>query len=548
MERVYARSNVRLICCLPFLITLQEALYAVDPSSTVVMEASKAAAESRDVKPKITCTGRNQPIISRQRAVSGSPDRAVRFTTAAASERPSNHRRSLSEIGKSTHLGETYKNLKQRSRSVDIDLRQRSAFASSPGSRVSSSSHQPRKSEQSLTNSSPSSSSSSHTRSISFHRPIAWFRKRWLFHQLSDSGILLSDRSINMHQDRKMVRSSSVAEVDIKPQLIRPSNEVRRSKNQKQGPHPKKKMLRSHSESAIDVNVLRNAMRHSTSTPSDGDKPAGVICSNEDFKKILTESKRHQFGRKRHNTMVIQLEPTPEVPLEGDIQLDNRFSEKEESSSPKFELEERSNDTVTKLPMRQCAGSDPNSPAHMSSGKLDNLRLSPLMVHKNNVNNASNIRATVHLSPKALSSRLAKCNAHDDELEPMLPKDKNGNNLIEENQFVDELVIEEKDSSDTENISTDNDSENAVPAESPFDAQLLGEAIERHLAKQKESTSPGRKSPRYNESRKRSGSLRSLLGQNNSQISARLGNLISRFPFKRDGSVSPTNSESGVTV
>ncbi|XP_072165600.1 uncharacterized protein [Diadema setosum] len=354
-----------------------------------------------------------------------------------------------------------------------------------------------------------------------------------------------------MHQDRKMTRSSSVADVDIKPPSPTSSAETRRSKHQKLGPHPKKKMLRSHSESAIDVNLLRGVMKHSSTAPADGDKPKGIVCSNEDFQQIITESKRHRFGRKRNNTMVIQLESTPEVPQEGEIVLDNRLAEKKEWSAKQQanvlpEIRE-SRERAAKLPLRQCAGSDPNSPAHLSESRRDNVKFSPLMLHKNNVNNAS-IRS-IHLSPKALANRLTKCDVNRDELEPMLPKDKNGNHIITKEKLIDELADEEHNESDSENIPTNVDNENAenISSESMFDAQLLGEAIERHLAMQRQ-TSPGRKSPRCGEGRKRSGSLKAILGQNNAQISSRLGSFISRFPFRRDGSVSPTDSDSGVTV
>lgn len=536
---------------------------AVLSTDTVARDTTTLAKE-RDVKPKVTCRGRNRPIMTRQRSVSVSPDRIVRFTRTAHSEKPTNLRRSLSEIGKSKHVDEHYKGLAPRSRSLDIDLEERSADASSRKDFSVSNPpqyHYHRSECEQVKSRSPSLS-----RSISLTRPIAWFRKRWLFHQLSDSGVLLGDLTSTMHQERKMTRSSSVADVDIKPPSPKSSNESRRNKHQKMGPHPKKKMLRSHSESAIDMKILQSLMKHSSTAPIDENKPAGIICSNEDFKKIITDSKRHRFGRKRNNTMVTQLETTPEAPAETEIHLDNRLSEKEESSTVKDNVsvaQERrgSRDRVIKLPMRQCA-SDPNSPAHLSEARRDIMRLSPLMLHKNNVNNSSmNINRTVHLSPKALTSRLTKCNANAEELEPMLPKDNNGNHLIEKMQLVDDVVIEEEEEEENvdeekessegeqqiENTQTNNanDNESTKKPESAFDAQLLGEAIERHLAMQK---SPGRKSPRYGEGRKRSGSLKNMLVQNNSQISARLGSLISRFPFRREGSVSPTNSENGVTV
>ncbi|XP_041485915.1 uncharacterized protein LOC121432127 [Lytechinus variegatus] len=544
-------------------VTRKEETFKTVLSADTRSTDTTTLAKQSDVKQKVTCRGRRQPIIMRQRRVSGSPDRAVSFACTTHSGKQANLRRSLSEIGKSKHVDEPYKNPAPRSRSLDIDLGERSADASSR-KRISVS-NLPQYHFQRSECEQARSRSPSLTRSFSLTRPIAWFRKRWLFHQLSDSGVLLGDLTSTMHQDRKMTRSSSVADVDIKPPSPKSSNESRRSKHQKMGPHPKKKMLRSHSESAIDTNIIRSVMKQSgSSSPVDDNKPAGIICSNEDFKQILTDSKRHRFGRKRNNTMVIQLESTPEAPVETEIHLDNRLSEKEESSNEKENVsisvvQERrgSRDRVIKFPTRQCA-SDPNSPAHLSESKREFLRLSPLMLHKNNVNNTSmNSNRIVHLSPKALTSRLTKCNANAEELEPMLPKDNNGNHLVEKSQLVDEFVIEEEENVDEdkgssddehhiENIPTNNDNESdIIKSESTFDAQLLGEAIERHLAMHR---SPSRKSPRFGEGRKRSGSLKNMLVQNNSQISARLGSLISRFPFRREGSVSPTNSESGVTV
>ncbi|XP_071952036.1 uncharacterized protein [Antedon mediterranea] len=73
-------------------------------------------------------------------------------------------------------------------------------------------------------------------------------------------------------------------------------------------PHPTKKMLRTRSESAIELNTARNRLSNQH----------GVVCTNEDLKKILTEARSIGSVRRRrttsgHNMLAVTPESIEEI-------------------------------------------------------------------------------------------------------------------------------------------------------------------------------------------------------------------------------------------
>lgn len=365
-----------------------------------------------------------------------------------------------------------------------------------------------------------------------------------LHHQYSDSAVFSVRR---MHQDLKMSRLSTDSSTDSPRKL---SGEAILSKGTKSGPHPRKKMLRSQSESAIDVSPLKPIKGGKASSGASDQK--GIVVSNDDLLKILSEAKRFvppQKAQRRHKTSVSSLGTTPESPqeLENDTkELESVNADRKPSKgSPEKEgvrlkgkranaaRISRHSSLRVDLPNRQpIVQSRPRAVDVLQlspvRGPQEQKAITPPGVNKNCL--VPPQTSSIRERPAYGSTLPPRCPSPS-ELEPMLKSDDNGNQLIEEDEEEADMMEEKQiqpEQSTSELIETIEQDANVAP--DAFDPSLLGEAIERHLSLQK--TSPSRSGKKT-----RSGAAlwKGLWNHD------KLGNVLNKFPFKKD-------STDGVTV
>ncbi|XP_071808417.1 uncharacterized protein [Asterias amurensis] len=376
--------------------------------------------------------------------------------------------------------------------------------------------------------------------------------KRSLRHQSSDSVVIIGKmdgegKISRSPSDTTMSSSSSVEQVVLpKP---------------KTGPHPKKKMLRSHSESAIDVSMLRRPQNMLQDDPRRGTPKSGIVCSNEDLMKILSDAKKHKFSRKRNNTIISRLDATPELPQETSVNgeaetcLDENLGELPSPKSSTVEAPPITNSAIgprswatrhhsMRITNNHSSAADLNtramdlqgwSPKHISATQNNNTTTAnfPAKIFSRGEKRNSNGYCRVRSYPTT-----AQCPT---ELEPMLgevevesDQDDNGNTV--EVEVVEKPVITTTPTEPTPKPVTkceaeDQPSTSQAPAApqtivcTGFDPELLGQAIERHLSIAKVSPTHESKPDRS-----RSGSIKNMWTQN------RISNLVTRFPFRRENS------------
>ncbi|XP_038060554.1 mucin-5AC-like [Patiria miniata] len=375
--------------------------------------------------------------------------------------------------------------------------------------------------------------------------------KRSLRHQSSDSVVVIG----GMHQENKILRSSpseaAMSTTSSVEQIAAPKP--------KMGPHPKKKMLRSHSESAIDVTMLRTAKNNLQDSAGNITPKTGIVCSNEDLMKILSDARKQKVTRRRNNTIVCRLDATPELPQE-------HTATEEAETCLNEDIAE-----IAPLPKRSLGAPTNTSPRSWSSrhhsmritnnhttGDLNTCAMdlhdwSPkhaLITPNQNSNTNANFPTKIFSRGEKRTSNgfcrnrsypttTAQCPT---ELEPMLgevesDQDDNGNIVEVEEEEVPAVVPVIQTPSPVKSPSpvTTPEAENqpstsTSPAPQTivctgFDPELLGQAIERHLTIAKVSPTHESKPERS-----RSNSIKSMWTQN------RISNLVTRFPFRRENS------------
>ena len=381
-----------------------------------------------------------------------------------------------------------------------------------------------------------------------------WPRKQnpRLLHQYSDSAVFSSRR---MHQDLKMARLGSERSTDSPRKYpVEPAIGI---KGAKTGPHPRKKMLRSQSESAIDVSMIRPLKKGGAG----GTDAKPIVVSNDDLLKILAEANKFAPSKRRAHKVVPKLEATQEI-QETEATSEGGNDNKSKRLSPKSGSPEKEGSKLkgkggiaprisrhsslhVNLPNRASL-----STSSLRSRAADVLQLSPVHrgtrefirpvtppgVNKNCLVPPSTSPVVIRDRP-LYGSTLPRCPSPSSELEPIIKSDANGNTLLEEDEEEAEQMEEKQiqkpspkpqsqssDIVESENIITEEEEEEKViPGMEAFDPSLLGEAIERHLSLTK--TSPSRK-------KTRSGAAlwKGLLNQD------KLGSIFTKFPFKKDSS------------
>ncbi len=370
-----------------------------------------------------------------------------------------------------------------------------------------------------------------------------------LLHQYSDSAVFTGSR--RMHQDLKMNRLSTDSSTDSPRKLSGESLSSSKLGMGKTGPHPKKKMLRSQSESAIDVNVIR-PMRGVKGSGAGAVDQKGIVVSNDDLLKILSDARKFAPPSKRrsHKSSLGTFAESPQETDNDNKNADAPVVERErkisKSGSPEKEGAKlkskkgaarisRHSSLHVQLPNRQ--------PIVSRSRAVDVLQLSPVKGPQEqrpitppglNKNCLVPPQSSVIRERPAYGSTLPPRCPSPSELEPMLKNDDNGNQLLEEDEEEAELMEEKQiqpEESTSEIIETIQEDATDSPINDAFDPSLLGEAIERHLSIQK-STSPSRSGKKT-----RSGAAlwKGLWNHD------KLGNILTKFPFKKDAA-------DGVTV
>ncbi|XP_072038354.1 uncharacterized protein [Amphiura filiformis] len=356
-----------------------------------------------------------------------------------------------------------------------------------------------------------------------------------LLHQYSDSAVFSVTR--RMHQDLKMAHLSTDSSTDSPRKLSGES--LGSGKAGKTGPHHKKKMLRSQSESAIDVSVVRpiRGMKGSASSTAE---QKGIIVSNDDLLKILSDAKKFVPPSKRRSHK-LTLGTTPELPQE--TENDNKNVESvdverkvSKSSSPEKEGAKLKGKRVSpriarhsslhvQLPNRQPIVSRSRAVDVLQlspvKGTIEQRPITPPVLNKNCL--VPPPTSSVIRERPAYGSTLPPRCPSPSELEPMLKSDDNGNQLLEEDEEEADILEEKQiqpEPSTSEVI--EKIEEDAKESSGEFDPSLLGEAIERHLSLQK--TSPSRSGKKT-----RSGAAlwKGLWNHD------KLGNILTKFPFKR---------------
>lgn len=348
--------------------------------------------------------------------------------------------------------------------------------------------------------------------------------KRILFKQISDSAILsrrrprMTQEAIQMEKMSPEKRQAGEKKPENEAENS-PSKVTTKAKALKHLQHPRKKFIRTQSESAIDVSNIRN---RKTSQPC-GPDLKGIVCTNDDLKKILMDAKRIGFSRQRNNTITsAKFDVLPEL---RESTYDSRLSGRRRSPPPDLNV------TWAKSPRKVSNVDFLNSPVKsIPKPRKASPKASPVATQKD-------IETCPHVT-SAHSSRVINCENCRDERTKMLHEDENCN--------VSSGLNDLPPPDEKEEIVEDPDPFAALAASiGGLDPQLLGEAIERRLAlSEKQPTS--KKSPsKASEGNKSPQSFRALWGQNNAQLSNRLGNLVSKFPFKKE--VSQAGS-SGISV
>lgn len=363
--------------------------------------------------------------------------------------------------------------------------------------------------------------------------------KRILFKQISDSAIL-SRRRPRMTQEsqqmekmspekRQAAAAAAAAAAEKKPENeaeSSPSRVTTKTKALKHLQHPRKKFIRTQSESAIDVSNIRN---RKISQPCGSDLK-GIVCTNDDLKKILMDAKRIGFSRQRNNTITApsKFEVLPEVK---ETSFDRRLSGRRRSPPPDLNV------TWSRSPRKINSVDYIDSPVKSSPKPR---RVSP---KASPISKPKDLEVLCpHVTTSSSTSHVVTCESCLDERTKMLHEDENCNNV---SCSITDLSIQEEEG-ETEVVCSDPLAGIAASI-GGFDPQLLGEAIERRLALAEKQPSSQRKSPTksLDGSKNSPQSFRALWGQNNTQLSNRIGNLVSKFPFKKDVTQAGT---SGISV
>ncbi|XP_071829319.1 uncharacterized protein [Apostichopus japonicus] len=353
--------------------------------------------------------------------------------------------------------------------------------------------------------------------------------KRILFKQISDSAILSRRRPRMTQESQQMEKMSPERRqsAEKKPENEAensPSRVTTKSKALKQLQHPRKKFVRTQSESAIDVSNIRS---RKISQPC-GTDLKGIVCSNDDLKKILMDAKRVGFSRQRNNTITSpsKFEILPELK---ETSFDRRLSGRRRSPPPDLNV------TWARSPRKVHSVDLIDSPVK-SSPKL--RRPSP---KGSPVAKPKDVEISCPHSTTSSSTFLVSCESCRDERTKMLHHEDENCNV---SCSISEQSIQEEKEEESE-VTVSDPLAGLAASIGGFDPQLLGEAIERRLALA-DKPQPQRKSPVKTIDGKHSPqSFRALWGQNNTQLSNRIGNLVSKFPFKKDVTQAGT---SGISV
>ncbi|XP_022092875.1 mucin-5AC-like isoform X2 [Acanthaster planci] len=373
--------------------------------------------------------------------------------------------------------------------------------------------------------------------------------KRSLRHQSSDSVVVIG----GMHQENKILLGPSDATMSTTSSI-----EQVATPKPKTGPHPKKKMLRSHSESAIDVTMLRTAKNNLQDSTSNVTPKSGIVCSNEDLMKILSDARKQKVTRRRNNTIVCRLDATPELPQEhastGEAETCLNEAIAEVAPLPKRSLALPVNSSPRSWATRHHSMRITNNHTaeDLNTRAMDLHDWSPkhALINSNQTSNANaNFPAKIFSrSEKRNSNGFCRNRSYPTtnaqcptELEPMLgevesDQDDNGN-IVDTERVNESAPVIKKHSPvkstpspvitpEVENKpSTSTSTAPKTITCTGFDPELLGQAIERHLAIAKVSPTHENKPERS-----RSGSIKSMWTQN------RISNLVTRFPFRRENS------------